>query len=98
MAASGITNVALDGNLAKRQVSIKLDIAKARIEFYKRNQVMPTTLYIGHEDFYNLCRECESWDLVPIDRYYTFMGMQVLRVDRDHHINVTSMVGATPCP
>ncbi len=71
---------------AKEQVAIKEDLLRARYDFYRLNGQMPNTLYIGQVDFFNLCRECESYELRAYEKRPTYMGAWVFRVDADHHI------------
>lgn len=73
-------------------VSVVIRIAKARHEFFKRTEGdRPNTLYIGHEDFYELLSECSRGDFDRAENGYTYMGMQMLRVDIPHHVNVVKL-------
>lgn len=75
------------GNVAKQQVEICNRIGDARITFFHREQKWPTALYLGQEDFYNLLLECDPWRVHVEQNMY--MGMEIFRVDRAHHLRVT---------
>jgi len=49
----------------------------------------PTTLYIGRDDYCQLRGEIHSWEIFPRNtEHEEFMGMEVIQVDRRHHLRV----------
>lgn len=73
---------------AKDQVRIKARIWKARHDFVGKNQVAPKCLYLGHDDYRDLLRELEPWEMPPMQNRRSFMGMDLYLVDDERHINV----------
>ena len=78
--------MAANVNTAKQQVEICNRIGDLRLTFFHREQKWPTVLYIGQDDFVDLLRECDPWRVHVEQMMY--MGMEILRVDRDHHLRV----------
>ena len=76
-----------NSEVAKSQVEICNRIGDLRLTFFHDKQAWPTALYIGQEDFYDLLRECDPWRVHVEQNMY--MGMEIFRVDRAHHLRVT---------
>ena len=74
-------------NKAREQVEICNRISELRLTFFHREQKWPTALYIGAGDFCDLMREADPWRIHLQQNMY--MGMEVFRVDREHHLRFT---------
>lgn len=73
---------------AKRQVSILERVNDARKEFFFKNDRTPNTLYIGREDFYDMVRETQLWELRRGEEGTSYRGMKIYLVEVPHHLDV----------